>query len=297
VRWGPLIEGDIRDADALNAAFRRYDVAAVIHFAGLIEVARSWTDQALFWDVNVAGTDNLLAAMKRRGVPRLIFSSSAAVYGQGQGDPLAPLREDAPKHPASPYGETKLEAEHRIQAQCRAGGLTAIALRYFNAAGADPSGLIGEAHEPETHLIPLAIGACIDGGKPLTVFGADFATPDGSCVRDYVHVCDLADAHVAALEADLGGDGMLAANIGSGVGHSVMQVIDQVGRAAGQPVPFEMGPRRPGDPPSLVADPKLAEHRLGWRATRSTLGRVIGDALSWEKAPAYGRPARRSDVG
>src|SRR6185312_7926897 len=181
VQWGPFVEGDIRDRAALTRAMEAHDVQAVIHFAGLIEVGRSTARPDLFWEVNVSGTVDLLSVMRERGVGRLVFSSSAAVYGQGGRGPLETIAEDAAKAPASPYGDTKLAAEWMIAAQCRAYGLTAVALRYFNAAGADPAGLIGEAHEPETHLIPLAIAAALGDGKPLTVFGQDFDTPDGTC--------------------------------------------------------------------------------------------------------------------
>jgi len=247
VQWGPLVEGDINDAAVLRAAMLAFDVKAVIHFAGLIEVGRSSAQPDLFWDVNVAGTRSLATAMRECGVGRLVFSSSAAVYGQGGQNPLETIGEDDLKAPASPYGHTKLAAEWMIAAQCRAYGLSAIALRYFNAAGADASGLIGEAHEPETHLIPLAIAATLDEGRPLTVFGQDFDTPDGTCLRDYVHVTDLAAAHVAALEVDLAGGAFEALNIGTGQGRSVLDVVGAVGRAVG---PVHSGPaahRRPGE--------------------------------------------------
>ena len=292
VRWGPFVEGDIRDAAALAAAIETHDVVAVIHFAGLIEVGRSVAKPDLFWDVNVAGTTTLLTVMRERGVGRLVFSSSAAVYGQGGRGPLETIPEDAAKAPASPYGDTKLAAEWLIAAQCRAYGLTAVALRYFNAAGADPSGLIGEAHEPETHLVPLAIAAALGDGDPLTVFGQDFDTPDGTCLRDYIHVSDLAAAHVAALEAELAAGAFEAVNVGTGEGRSVMQVVDAVGQAAGRPVPHGVGPRRAGDPASLVADPGRARELLGWRPQHSSLEEIVADALRWERAPAFGTGRR-----
>ena len=217
VRGAPLIEGDVRDSAALARAMEAHRVAAVIHLAGLIEVARSVAQPDLFWDHNVAGTAALLTAMREREVRRLVFSSSAAVYGQvpgARGD--QPLTEDLPKNPASPYGDTKLAGERMIAAHCAAFGLAAVALRYFNAAGADPSGELGEAHEPETHLIPLAIEAALGKRPPLTVFGTDFPTPDGTCVRDYIHVTDLAAAHVAALEAPLAPGAFEALNVGTG---------------------------------------------------------------------------------
>ncbi|HXA40269.1 MAG TPA: UDP-glucose 4-epimerase GalE [Phenylobacterium sp.] len=288
VRWGPLIQGDLRDRAALSEAVATHQPVAVIHFAGLIEVGRSTVSPDLFWEVNVAGTVNLLTVMREQGVERLVFSSSAAVYGQGGRGPLETIAETADKAPASPYGDTKLAAEWMIAAQCRAHGLTAVALRYFNAAGADPSGLIGEAHEPETHLIPLAIAAALGDGKPLTVFGHDFDTPDGACLRDYVHVTDLAAAHLAALTVDLPAGAFEAVNVGSGRGHSVLQVVEAVGRAVGVPVPHAIGPRRAGDPPSLVADPRRARELLGWAAQHSALDEIVADALRWEREPAYG---------
>jgi len=292
VRWGPLVQGDIRDRAAIAEAIGSYGVKAVIHFAGLIEVGRSTVRPDLFWDVNVGGTNSLLSVMREHAVGRLVFSSSAAVYGQGGRGALETIPEDAEKSPASPYGDTKLAAEWMIAAQCRSYGLTGIALRYFNAAGADPSGLIGEAHEPETHLIPLAIAAALGDGPPLTVFGQDFDTPDGACLRDYVHVNDLAAAHVAALEADLPAGAFEALNVGTGHGASVLEVVDAVGRAAGRPVPHGIGARRAGDPPSLVADADRARVVLGWTAKCSSLPQIVTDALRWERNPTYGAGLR-----
>ena len=297
VQWGPLVEGDINDAAVLRAAMLAFDVKAVIHFAGLIEVGRSSAQPDLFWDVNVAGTRSLATAMRECGVGRLVFSSSAAVYGQGGQNPLETIGEDDLKAPASPYGHTKLAAEWMIAAQCRAYGLSAIALRYFNAAGADASGLIGEAHEPETHLIPLAIAATLDEGRPLTVFGQDFDTPDGTCLRDYVHVTDLAAAHVAALEVDLAGGAFEALNIGTGQGRSVLDVVGAVGRAVGRPAPYIPGPRRIGDPASLVANPDRARAFLHWSPAHSSLDQIVADALRWERAPRYGAGRRSAGGG
>jgi UDP-glucose-4-epimerase GalE len=292
VRWGPFVHGDIRDGRALSDAIAEHGVKAVIHFAGLIEVGRSVAKPDLFWEHNVAGTVALLTAMRDGGVNRLVFSSSAAVYGQGGRGALETIPEGAPKAPASPYGDTKLACEWMIEAQCRAYGLSAVALRYFNAAGADPSGLIGEGHEPETHLIPLALAAALGDGKPLTVFGDDFDTPDGTCLRDYIHVSDLADAHVAAVEADLPAGAYEAANVGTGQGASVLDVVRTVAAAVGHPVPHSVGARRAGDPPSLVADPARALSLLGWKASRSGLEQIVRDALRWERNPAYGAGVR-----
>jgi len=292
VRWGPLVQGDLRDSAALDAAMAAHRIAAVIHLAGLIEVGRSTVKPDLFWQVNVEGTRSLLTSMQAHQVSRLVFSSSAAVYGPGDRGAAELIPEGAEKAPASPYGDTKLAAEWMISAQCRAYGLSAVALRYFNAAGADPSGLIGEAHEPETHLLPLAIAAALGDGKALTVFGQDFDTPDGTCLRDYIHVTDLAAAHLAALKAPMGPGGFDAFNVGTGEGRSVTEVVEAVARAVGKPVPHSIGPRRDGDPPSLVADPARAREVLGWTAQHSSLDEIVRDALRWERSPAYGRGVR-----
>ncbi|MDB5418482.1 MAG: galE [Phenylobacterium sp.] len=296
-RWGAFVHGDIRDTRALAEVIEAHGVKTVVHFAGLIEVGRSVARPDLFWDINVAGTISLLAAMRERGADRLVFSSSAAVYGQGGRGPLDPIPETAPKAPASPYGDTKLACEWMIQAECRAYGLSAVALRYFNAAGADPSGEIGEAHEPETHLIPLAIAAGLGRGRPLTIFGDDFDTPDGTCLRDYIHVSDLAEAHIAALKVELPAGAFEAVNVGAGQGRSVREVVAAVSRALDRPAPHIIGARRPGDPPSLVADPSHARALLGWSAKRSSLDQIVADALRWETKPAYGAGLRAGLAG
>lgn len=288
VRWGPLVRGDIRDTAAVRAAIERYEVTAVIHFASLIEVGRSMSRPDIFYDTNVVGTLRLLDALQDTAVRRLVFSSSAAVYGATAETPLALLDESLPKDPSSPYGDTKLACERMIANYCRAFGVSAVALRYFNAAGADPFGAIGEAHDPETHLIPLAVRAALGTGKPLTVFGNDFDTPDGSCLRDYVHVNDLAAAHLAALRAERPSGAFEAVNIGAGAGRSVFEVIDAVATAVGRPVPYSVGDRRAGDPASLVANPGLAWARLGWKPLCSGLDRIAQDAAAWHRDPAYG---------
>ena len=287
VLWGDFVEGDIRDGVALAETFQRYRPAAVVHFASLIEVGRSITRPDLFYDHNVTGTATLLSAMRDAATPRIIFSSSAAVYGQQPS--TGAIAESAPKDPASPYGDTKLACERMIAAHCQAFGMTGVALRYFNAAGSDPEGRIGEAHQPETHLIPLAIDAALGFGPPLTVFGTDFETPDGSCLRDYVHVDDLAQAHVQALDLDRPEGRFEAFNVGTGRGHSVLEVLRAVERATGRPVPHQIGPRRPGDPASLVAAPEKACEQLGWAARRSDLESIVADALRWRSNPRYGR--------
>jgi UDP-glucose 4-epimerase/UDP-arabinose 4-epimerase len=294
VRWGPFVYGDIRDGRALREAMETHEVQAVIHFASLIEVGRSVVRPDLFWEHNVGGCASILEAMKSRGIRRIVFSSSAAVYGDCGNDGV--IREDCPKDPTSPYGDTKLAGERLIAAHCRAFQMTGVALRYFNAAGADPSGLIGEAHEPETHLIPRAIEAALGGSGSLTIFGDDFDTPDGTCVRDYIHVNDLARAHVAALDAEFAEGRFEAMNVGVGVGRSVQQVVQAVGRAVGRSPAHVMGGRRPGDPPSLVADSGRIRALLSWRPTCSDLDTIVADAVRWESSPAYGRGLHRPDL-
>lgn len=289
--WGDFVHGDVRDGATLREVMATYEIGAVIHFASLIEVGRSVARPDLFWEVNVGGTTSLLSAMRERGVGRLVFSSTAAVYGAGAGTGISALVEDLPKDPTSPYGDTKLACERMIASQASAFGITAVALRYFNAAGADPSGLIGEAHDPETHLIPLAIAAATGTGKPLTVFGDDFETPDGTCLRDYIHVNDLASAHVAALEADLPVGAFHAVNVGNGQGRSVREVIAAVEQATGRAVPHSVGVRRAGDPASLVADPSRGAQLLGWKPQKSSLLQIVQDAAAWHRSQRYGRNA------
>lgn len=288
VRWGPMIKGDVRDQSRLAEVMTRFEIDAVIHFAGLIEVGRSVTAPDLFWDINLNGVAAVLGAMRDTGVPRIVFSSTAAVYGRPTGDGLARLSETDPKAPINPYGDSKLAAERLICAHARAYGLQGVALRYFNAAGADPSGEIGEAHSCESHLIPLAIEAALGLGAPLTVHGADYPTPDGGCLRDYVHVCDLARAHVLALSAPLGPEGFDVFNLGAGTGHSVMEVIAAVDRATRRTTPYVIGPRREGDPAVLVADPGKAAATLGWRAQSSSLDQIVANAVAWRKSPRFG---------
>ncbi len=284
-----LVRGDIRDLKALTQAMGDHAVSAVIHLAGLIEVGRSTVRPDLFWEQNVGGTATVLNAMRACGVQRLVFSSSAAVYGAVPGaDWRDLLSEDSPKAPSSPYGDTKLAAERMISAHCAAFGASAVALRYFNAAGADPAGRLGEAHEPETHLIPLAIEAALGRRGPLTVFGRDFDTPDGSCLRDYIHVTDLAAAHVAALTLPMDLGGFDALNVGTGRGRSVLEVIAAVEHALGHALPWSLGDRRAGDPACLVADPARAMRLLGWAPRLSGLDEIVATAVRWHAQPRYG---------
>lgn len=281
VQWGPLVQADLADAAALDAALAAYRPQAVIHLAGLIAVGESVDQPARYHRVNVAGTGILLDAMRRHAVDRIVFSSSAAVYGEPR---AVPIREDHPLAPINPYGETKQQAEAMLAAAAAAHGLRAVSLRYFNAAGAEPAGRIGEAHPVETHLIPLVLGAASGCLPPVTLFGTDYPTRDGSCLRDYVHVCDLADAHVAALDwlARQPGAGAAAFNLGAGEGATVREVIACAEAVTGRTVPVRVAGRRPGDPVALLADGTLARRALGWQPHRSGLAEIIGSAWRWE---------------
>ena len=293
VKWGPLERGDLLDPERLAAVFAKHRPAAVIHFAAFAYVAESVADPAAYYRNNVVGTLTLLDTMRAAGVGRLVFSSSCATYGAAE---QSPVTEETPQRPVSPYGATKLMCERLLADYRAAYGLKSIALRYFNAGGADPEGEIGEDHDPETHLIPLAIDVAAGRRARFTILGDDYDTPDGTCVRDFVHVSDLADAHVAALGALHSGEPRSAYNLGGGAGVSVLEVVKAVERVVGRPVAIETGPRRPGDPPALVADASLAARELGWRPLRSGLETMIRDAWTWRErrysaAKASGAPA------
>jgi UDP-arabinose 4-epimerase len=279
VRWGPLVEGDLHDTARLAAALRTHQVTAVMHFAAFAYVGESMTDPESYYRNNVGGTLALLAAMREAGIARIVFSSTCAVYGMPE---HLPIRETTEKAPLNPYGDTKLAIERALHWYAGAYGLRYVALRYFNAAGADPDGEIGEDHEPETHLIPLVLRAALGRGDPIEVYGTDYPTPDGTAIRDYIHVGDLADAHLGALDYLAAGGDSIAINLGTGSGCSVREVIAAVERIGGRPVPRHEVARRPGDPPALVADPSLALSRLGWRPRRSDLETIIATALAWE---------------
>ncbi|MFC7334013.1 UDP-glucose 4-epimerase GalE [Rhodocista pekingensis] len=276
VRWGPLVVGDLTDRARLDEAFAAWQPSAVIHFAALTYVGESVEKPALYHHVNVGGSRTLVEAATAAGVDRLVFSSTAAVYGT----PLrTPIAEDHPLRPINPYGETKLRVEELLAAA--APRLRSVALRYFNAAGADPEGEIGEDHEPETHAIPLAIQAVLGERREFRIFGTDYPTPDGTAVRDYVHVMDLAQAHLLALEhLERGGAGTQV-NLGTGSGTSVAELLRAVARAAGRPVPSVTAPRRAGDPPVLVADGRRARELLGWQPRFDSLDAIVETAWQW----------------
>lgn len=278
VRWGPLIETNLSDQSALHQVFESYPVAAVIHFAGSAYVGESMQAPELYFQNNVFATLGLLEAMRTHGVGKIVFSSSCATYGDPQSIPIS---EDHPQHPVSPYGESKLMVEKLLFWYGHAHGLRFASLRYFNAAGADADGELGEMHEPETHLIPRVIAAALGSIPRVDVYGTDYDTPDGTAVRDYIHVADLAAAHVAALGCLQAGGASGAFNLGTGIGHSVRQVISAVERASGRKVPFANLPRRVGDPPRLIADASRALKCLDWRPRHSDLESIVRTAWRW----------------
>jgi UDP-glucose-4-epimerase GalE len=279
VRFGPLEPGDILDLATLHSAFKRHRPIAVMHFAGAALVGESMREPAFYWRQNLTGTLNLVEACRIHEVGAFVFSSTCAVYGTPE---RVPIDEDAPKAPINPYGASKLAAERLLADAAMAYGLRFAALRYFNAAGADREGEIGEHRPVETHLIPLLLDAVLGLRPPLQVLGTDYPTPDGTAIRDYVHVADLAVAHVRALEHLLAGGGSLVCNLGTGEGHSVRQVIEAAERITGRPVPRVEAPRRPGDPPRLVADPGLARERFRLLPSNlAGLERILETAWAW----------------
>ncbi|MCR9193683.1 MAG: UDP-glucose 4-epimerase GalE [Hyphomonas sp.] len=277
VKWGDLIEGDILDRASLRAALEQVRPDAVAHFAAYAYVAESMTEPALYYRNNVVGTMNLLDAMVETDVRQMVFSSSCATYGIS--DTL--ITEETPQNPINPYGETKKFCEKMIRDYGKAHGLRSVILRYFNAAGCDTDGETGERHDPEPHVIPLAIRGAMDGTFTFNILGGDYDTPDGTCIRDYVHVSDLADAHERALDYLSSGGKSDIFNLGTGQGSSVMQLADAVSRVAGKEVPRVIADRRPGDPPILVASADKAREVLGWQPKRSDLESILTSAWDW----------------
>ncbi len=296
-----LVRGDLLDRQALRRLFAEHCFDAVMHFSARSLVGESVREPALYYANNVTGTLNLLDAMREAGVLRLVFSSTAAVYGNPVTERIA---ETHPLAPVNPYGASKLMVERMLADHATAYGLRSVALRYFNAAGADRAGGIGESHAPETHLIPNILRAVLGTGPALTVFGSDYDTPDGTCVRDYIHVNDLCEAHLAALDrllaapagtaalkdevaAEPDGKGALHYNLGNGLGFTVRQVIDAAARVTGREVPFTVGPRRDGDPARLVADSTLAGRELGWTPKVTDIREIIETAWAWHSDQKY----------
>ncbi len=280
VKWGPLEKGDLADRRALEAVFEKYRPAAVMHFAAYAYVGESVQDPAKYYRNNAVGSLNLLDAMRAFEVDQLVFSSTCATYGEPE---RIPITEDHPQNPINPYGATKRMIEQALRDYAQAYGLRAVALRYFNAAGADPEGEIGEDHDPETHLIPLVLDAAAGSRPHITVFGDDYDTPDGTCIRDYIHVTDLADAHLRALDFLSDQPGFHAFNLGNGRGFSVQEVIEAARRVTGKAIPVQMGPRRPGDPPRLVGDAQAAKSRLHWEQRLGDLSKIIETAWRWRQ--------------
>jgi UDP-glucose-4-epimerase GalE len=280
----PIVRARIHDRDVVAKLLRDHRADAVMHFAAWLAVGESVVKPIEYYQNNVAGTLAVLDAMREAGVKRFIFSSTCAVYGEPS---RVPIDETLDKNPINAYGETKLTIERALPHLERAHGIKWVALRYFNAAGAHPDGTIGEDHADEVHVIPLAIRAA-NGGTPMKVFGEDYPTPDGTCLRDYIHVCDLADAHIRALEALERGAPSGAFNVGTGTPHSVKSVLDTVSRVVGRPVAWQSAPRRPGDPAVLYAAADRARNELGWRPNYTDLEVIVRHAWQWHKSHPRG---------
>jgi UDP-glucose-4-epimerase GalE len=281
VRWGPLVEGDLADRALLAETLRRHDIAAVMHFAAYAYVGESMTKPGLYFANNVGNSLGLLEAMREAGLRHIVFSSTCATYGIPDS---VPIRETLPQRPVNPYGESKLMVERMLHWFGVAHGLSHVALRYFNAAGADPEGETGECHDPETHLIPLVLDAALGRSVGIDVYGTDYPTPDGTAIRDYIHVTDLADAHVRALRYLEAGGASTALNLATGQGHSVREVIAAAERVTGRRVPRREVARRPGDPPALVADASRARAVLGWTPHLSDLDTILATAWAWQRS-------------
>jgi UDP-arabinose 4-epimerase len=281
VRWGPFVEGELADRDLLAASLRRFRIAAVMHFAAFAYVGESVAKPELYFRNNVMGSLTLLEAMVEAGVRSIVFSSTCATYGLPES---LPIRESTPQRPVNPYGETKLTIERALHWFGEAHGLRHAALRYFNAAGADPDGETGEDHDPETHLLPLLLQTALGQRSHIDIYGTDYPTPDGTAIRDYIHVRDLAEAHVLALGHLAEGGESLALNLGTGEGHSVLQAIVAAERVTGRSIARREAPRRPGDPPVLVADASRARAALGWVPQRSDLDSILATAWAWHSS-------------
>jgi UDP-glucose 4-epimerase len=276
---GEFVQADLTDVKAIESIFSGCKFDAVMHFASFIEVGASVRDPAAFYRNNVANTLNLLEVMRAHSVGQFIFSSTAAIFGEPE---YCPIDENHPKNPINPYGRSKLMVEQLLEDFDRAYGFKSVCLRYFNAAGADPEGLLGERHDPETHLIPLVLQAASGKRREITVFGRDYDTPDGTCVRDYIHVTDLCEAHWLALQSLMNGEGSQFYNLGNGAGFTVQQVIDTARAVTGQKISVVTGDRRTGDPVRLVADSRLAREKLGWVPQYPDLQSIISHAWQWE---------------
>ncbi len=283
VPGGEFVQGDLGDAAVLDRVFSKYRIGAIMHFAAYSLVGESVEKPLDYYRNNVSCTVELLAAMQRHGVKRFIFSSTAAVYGEPA---KVPITEDMPCQPTNPYGATKLTVE-RLLSECEcAWGLRYVSLRYFNAAGADASGELGERHDPESHLIPLVLQVATGERKQIGIFGTDYPTPDGTCVRDYIHVSDLAAAHLLALKRLTDGGASAIYNLGNSRGHSVREVIETARRVTGHPIPETVAARRPGDPAVLVADSSRIRRELGWQPRYEDLSAIVETAWKWHRQEA-----------
>jgi UDP-arabinose 4-epimerase len=278
VQWGPLIQADIRDTEVVSQAMRSHQVDAVLHFAASAYVGESVANPQKYYENNVGGSLSLLSAMLQTSCRKIVFSSTCAVYGEPE---ALPIRETTPKNPVNPYGASKFMIERVLGDYASAYGMGFVALRYFNACGADPDGQLGELRDPETHLIPRAMMALQGHIGDFIVFGTDYPTPDGTAIRDYIHVSDLADAHVASLQRLFEGGASGVFNLGAGHGRSVKQVLDAIAAETGEQLEVRSGPRRPGDPPVLVADASLASSELGFAPRLSDLKTIIATAWAW----------------
>ena len=278
VKWGPLIVGELEDDAKLARVFQDHDIDGVLHFAAYAYVGESVENPQKYYQNNVAGTLSLLAAMRSRGVNKIIFSSTCATYGIPDS---VPISVDHPQRPINPYGRSKLMVEQVLRDYAEAYRMQVCVLRYFNAAGADPDLEIGEMHEPETHLVPNVIRALRGDLPHLEVYGNDYETPDGSCIRDYIHVSDLAEAHVLALAQLVKESDFAAYNLGNGRGHSVFEIIKMVEQLSGGKVPYKLAARRAGDPPVLIAEVQNAREKLVWKPNHDRLEDIVGSALGW----------------
>lgn len=284
VKFGPLVEGDLLDPDALRRAFDEHAPVAVMHFAALSQVGESMTDPGRYWRENVTGALNLAEAALAAGCKRMVFSSTCATYGDQDG---VLLNEETRQQPLNAYGGSKLAIEQLLSDFGASGGLETVIFRYFNVAGADPDAEVGEFHQPETHLIPLVLDAASGRRDALTIYGTDYPTRDGTCLRDYVHVMDLVDAHVLGLDWLLADRGSAVFCLGSGSGFTVREVMAKAEEVTGLSIPVEEGPRRDGDAVSLVSGSQRAIDVLGWRPERSTMGQMIDDAWRWHQTSGY----------
>jgi UDP-arabinose 4-epimerase len=293
VKYGPLELGDILDRAKLDEVFQRYQPKAVLHFAAYAYVGESVEDPGKYYRNNVAGTLTLLEAMRDHGVKKLVFSSTCATYGNPESTPIT---EDHPQRPINPYGRSKLIVEQMLRDFDQTHDIKSISLRYFNAAGADPEGEIGEAHDPETHLIPLILDVALGKRPFITVFGDDYDTPDGTCIRDYIHVTDLAEAHLLALHALEDGAQSAAFNLGNGQGFSVKEIIAEAERVTQRQIKSIIGPRRDGDPAALVGDSSLAMSKLNWKPELNHLGDIIHTSWEWHEYKAHRGASNAADI-